>query len=456
MNNKFTNINEALDYLNSLKSGVADPTNSGYQLDRIQRFLSIFGNPQFAYPVIHIGGTAGKGSTSIMTAKLLSELGFKVGLHTSPYLVSINEKFQLVKDGNTKDCSDDELVVLINNFAIKQEEFVNLGNEPLTFYEAVISMVFEYFKIKNVDVAVIEVAMGGRLDATNVVNSDVAVLNSVGMDHMEFLGDTIEKIAWDKMHIMKEGKKFVCGIEIPNIVDMFQEHATKLNSKLFLKNKDFYLENVRQYQTGSIFDFISPNIEFRNLSLPLFGSYQVHNALLAIKAVMEFLETNKNQLTESIINRAFRNIRIKGRFDIVQTNPVIVLDGAHNQMKMHGLVSSILSHKKFSQLPKKILIGFKQGKDVKSILIEILQLNPSEIFVTEFTKDNALNTKPYPAEDILNILTTNNFNQKHIYLFKDKEVAWNNFKNSLKNGEMGIVTGSLYLIGNIYKIIDAK
>jgi dihydrofolate synthase / folylpolyglutamate synthase len=448
MNNS-NNIESALKYLHTLKSGVADPKNSGYQINRITKYLEYIGNPQYKYPVIHIGGTAGKGSTSIMTAQILSKLGLKVGLHTSPYLVSINEKFQIVENGRTEDCSDNTLLSLINEFETNHKKYIGQNNEPLTFYEAIIALIFEYFRLQAVDVAVIEVAMGGRLDATNVVNSDVAILNSVGMDHMEFLGDTLEKIAWDKMHIIKPNKKFVCGITIPNIVEMIAEHAKSLNSSTSFLNKEFEFEIINSDENGSKFNFWNQHVKFEKINLPLFGIYQVHNAALAIEGIFQYLQ-DKNSLTSEIINRAFENLRIKGRFDVIRQNPLIILDGAHNELKMNGLVNSILSTKLFEKYPKTLMIGFKKGKDASTMIKKLLELKPEKIFVTEFAKANSPNTFPLSVEEIQEILIANNFLEKNIYLEREISKAYEQFSNSLNRNSFGLATGSLYLLGNIY------
>jgi dihydrofolate synthase / folylpolyglutamate synthase len=451
---KFNNIHSALQYLYSLKSGVADPKNSGYQLNRITKFLDSIGNPQFSYPVIHIGGTAGKGSTSIMTAKLLNQLGYKVGLHTSPFLVSINEKFQVVEENIIGDCSDDELLDLINKFYVRHQEYI-VNNEPLTFYEAVISMVFEFFRLQKVDVAVIEVAMGGRLDATNVVNSDVAVLNSVGMDHMEFLGDTLEKIAWDKMHIIKANKKFVCGITIPNIVDMITKYAKDLNSSHSFLNQDFRYQLIDNSSNKSIFNFVNNEISYTDITLPLFGSYQVHNATLAIQAVYEFL-VDKSPFNSEVINQAFENLSIRGRFDTISRNPLIIADGAHNELKVRSLVDSILMQEEYKQKEINLLIGFKQGKDVTTMIRYLLELKPHKIFLTEFAKNNSPNTLPIRTHELNQILESNNFAKNNIYLCEDVYSAYEIFQTSLGNNSIGLITGSLYLVGNIYKFIDLK
>ncbi|MCA9385927.1 hypothetical protein KC717_04740 [Candidatus Dojkabacteria bacterium] len=451
------NYTEALDYIFSLASPKDKKHTPGIHLDRIKKFLSLIGNPQDTYPTIHIGGTAGKGSTSYITARILSEYGLTVGIHTSPNLVALNEKFSILQKGvNTPiPCTDEEFTSLVNWFISHRDAYELDGSEPLTFYEVIIAMVFKYFQLKQVDVAIIEVALGGKLDATNVINADVASVVSVGLDHTEILGSTLEEILQDKVHIMKPGKHFISGITTPSLKKIVHAYADQINTRVSEIGRDFEYSISSDTLSGVIFSFANNEFKLTNLQLNLIGRYQAHNTSLAIQIAYSFLKNHTEFMSthfDSAVRRALSTAQLKGRFDIISHNPTIIFDGAHNPLKMRSFIKSLKSYIK--NKPTNLLFSCSQTKDLPGILEELEDLNIQKIFLTEFTKKYYTDISSYSL-DVLEQETREQFDTNfQIMCFQDPKEAFRTFSNDLKNTQVGIVTGSLYLLGNLYQTYE--
>lgn len=464
-----TTYKQAIDFLFSTKKPMFGDHTPGEHLFRIKRFLEFVGNPQNSYPTIHIGGTAGKGSTCYLTAKILAELGLKVGLHLSPNLVSLNEKFKIYEandiscnDGRKifRNCTDQEFIDLMNWFIKENEKFNNQYKLELTYYEIVIALVFKFYEIKKVDVAVIEVALGGKFDATNVLDSQIAILNSVGLDHQEILGDTVELITQDKMQIMKPGKHFLSGLRDNKLNSLISKHAETLGSKLEIIGKNFNYKILKSDVNGSEFmvegfDKIS---EKENLSLALIGEFQVHNACLAIRTIEIFTKIKNITIPakfdgkfSSLINKAFQDAHFSARFNIIQKEPLIIFDGAHNDIKMGNFVESI--RKYFDKKEIELLISFKHGKDVLAMLQHLNSLNIRKIYITEFHREYYTNIESNTVQEINDVISKVFKSSIEIVECVDPIQAYELFKSNLKNDRVGIVTGSLYLLGNLYEEI---
>ena len=318
-----------------------------YTLERMRDLLSELNHPELAIPVIHVGGTAGKGSTAYLIASILEQAGYRVGLYTSPHLVSITER------------------IMINRKAIAQSAFVHLleSIKPMvpqsaTYFEIITAMAFVYFARENVDIAVIEVGIGGKLDATNVVDPLVSVITNVGLDHTEILGNTIEKIARDKREIIKPKKPVISGVTQPNIIKLIEEKSKKTKSLLLLLNKDFHIEHVK-IGTPITFDYVSRGHTIHNLALSLLGRHQVVNASLAITAVFQ----SRLKVSEVAIRNALSKASIPGRMEVTRG---FVIDGAHNPMKMTALSQALSDH--FAQTKFHTLFAVKGDKDCAKMI----------------------------------------------------------------------------------------
>lgn len=434
--------NDALNFIFSLRKPRENYT-PGIHLERLKIFLNEVGNPQDDYKIIHVGGTSGKGSVTYLTAKILIEHGLKTGSHTSPHLLSINEKFQI----NHNNISNAKLIELTQWLKSSLVNFESKFNLQLSYYEGIIAMVFKYFSINQVDVAVIEVGLGGKLDATNVVNSQIAVLTNIGLDHMEILGNTKEEILKDKVEIMKQNAIFITGVTEPYLQMIIKKNALKRNNTLYIYEKDFYPLSPEISKNSNKFDFKTQSEIITDINLTLAGEFQIQNACLAIQAAKLFLAQKFNP---DAIKSALSTSQFMGRFQTIQKSPPIMLDGAHNESKMRALAKSINPLYKGKQLIA--LISFKKGKDLNLIIEEFIKLNLKTVIITEFVWEYYDKLESYPAESI-KIQLEKYRKDINIIIVKDPIMAFQLAKKTQNREELLLVTGSLYLIGTLLQEI---
>ena len=427
-------------------------------LKRMKLLMNSLGNPQLAYPTIHVGGTSGKGSTATIIASILSTK-FKVGLHTSPHLVRINERIITMKQCNNvtmkREIPDKEFVKLLNEIlpAINKVEESILGKP--SYFEIVTAMAFLYFKLEIVDMAVIEVGMGGMFDATNVIQPIVAVLTNVGLDHTEILGDTVEKIAIDKAGIIKPGMEVVSGVRQRSVIDIVERKENKNN--LSLLDRDFRYEIKSTDEEGSVFDYFGEKA-YRDLEISLLGEYQVENAAIAIRAIEEFnnetmKQCNNEKIFEKDIKKALSAVFIPGRLEIIQINPTVILDGAHNPDKMKALVTAI----KTIYPKRKVIsiVAIKEDKNAKEMLKQLLKISEKMIFTRFKLKGDVGVISSYDPNRLSKLAYR--ITRQHWYISRYTFVV-NNIKQSLKEAvksaepdDIILVTGSLYLVGEVRK-----
>ncbi len=474
-------------------------------LARMKYLMDLLDNPQLKYPTIHVGGTSGKGSTATIIASILATK-YRVGLHTSPHLVRINERIKILGNikyqiSNIKDTyqksniKEDKFIELLNSLipVIKTVEKSELG--PPSYFEIVTAMAFLYFYMQKVDIAVIEVGMGGRFDATNVIKPLVAVITNVGLDHTEILGDTVEKIAEDKAGIIKSGIQVVSGVRQPSVIEIISAkcnpstslRARVQNAKLNLLNKDFNYEIKSMGEKWSVFDYKGTKL-FKKLKLRLLGKYQVENAALAIRVVeilnesaevghgffahpfdslrslraslpfkrvftlsgSEGLKKHGLPADSTLLRKGLESAFIPGRLEIVSRNPLVILDGAHNPDKVRALVTSI---KKIFPRRKIIsIIAIKNDKNAKNILTKLLKLSKKIIFTKfELTADVGV-ISSYEPQELLRVAEKID-QDKPMLIIKDAKKALEEAIKSAKRDDLILVTGSLYLVGEVRKFL---
>jgi len=289
--------------------------------------------PERQFKSVHVGGTNGKGSTSHMIASVLQESGYKVGLYTSPHLKNFSERIRI----NGKEISESKVVEFIS----ENKQF--LENQRLSFFEMTVGMAFDYFAKEEVDIAVVEVGLGGRLDSTNILNPEISVITNIGLDHTQFLGETLGEIAFEKAGIIKKNKPIVIGERQKEIEHVFLEKSEKMNAVIsFASDKD---------------------VDF---DTDLLGDYQKNNVKTAVEALsrLQGFEISKENLKLGLLNVA-RNTNLKGRWQVLQSNPKIICDTAHNK---EGLIYVLnqLAKEKYEKLH--IVLGVVSDKDLNSIL----------------------------------------------------------------------------------------
>lgn len=314
---------EALTYIHSVCWKGSIPG-----LGRTETLLKKMGNPEKKLKFVHIAGTNGKGSTAAMTASILRKAGYRTGLYTSPYIYRFHERMQV--DG--EEISDEELAEVTEYVKPLADSMA----ESPTEFELVSCIAFEYFYRQNCDIVVLEVGMGGALDSTNVIETpEVAVITNIGLDHTEYLGDTVEKIAETKSGIFKQGGHAVVYRGTPSVEAVFERVCAEKN--VSLKKADFDSLRLKQHTLeGQFFDCGAR----KDLVLPLLGDHQLHNAAVVL-AVVDTLIEEGWQISEKNIREGIRDVRWPGRFDIVSRNPLFIIDGGHNPQCIEALVKNI-------------------------------------------------------------------------------------------------------------------
>ena len=337
------NVNEAIEYIHSVCWKGSIPG-----LGRTQKLLEKMGNPEKDLKFIHIAGTNGKGSTAAMTASILRKAGYRTGLYTSPFIYRFHERMQV----NGEEISDEELAAVTEYV----KPLAQSMEESPTEFELVCCIAFEYFKRQKCDIVVLEVGMGGAFDATNVIETpEVAVITNIGLDHTEVLGDTVEKIAETKAGIFKEGGHAVVYRSTPSVEEVFERVCAQRN--VSLKKADFDGLNLRSHGLeGQIFDCGKR----KELFLPLLGDHQLHNAAVVLAVADTLIEKGWN-LTEENIRDGLRDTRWPGRFDIMQHDPLFIIDGGHNPQCIEALVKNIRDYLEGKNLI--ILTGVLADKD---------------------------------------------------------------------------------------------
>ena len=383
----------------------------------MQRAVDLLGNPEKTYPIIHVTGTNDKGSTIAFMRELFVAHGKKVGTFTSPHIVSINDR------------------ICINGLPIADEDFIRTANQvkemektllethdQLSFFELLTLIALLYFKEQEVDLVLLEVGIGGLLDTTNVVTGEIAVITSIGLDHQETLGDSLEEIAEQKAGIFKSGKKAVIAKFDPESELVCQSKARELDVDLYQTGQDFTLN------AG---DFSSKLASFSRLEISLEGAYQQENAALALQSFLLFMASREEKVEEELVRQALQETHWAGRLERIR--PQIYLDGAHNLPALTRLVEFI--QEKIQQgYQVRILFGALKRKDYQGMLGYLSEQLPQvELKVTGFDYQGSLDEKDMAGYDL--IPSYGDF----ISEFEEKA----NDQNLL------FVTGSLYFISEV-------
>ena len=322
------NAQEAIEYIHSFFWKGSIPG-----LERTQELLRRLGNPEKKLKFVHIAGTNGKGSTAAMTASILEKAGYRVGLYTSPYIYRFNERIQV----NGQQIADEDVATVTEY--VKQ--YAEVMEEKPTEFELVTAIGFEYFLRQNCDIVVLEVGMGGALDSTNVIETpEVAVITNIGLDHTDYLGDTVEKIAETKAGIFKNNGHAVIYRGAPSVEKVFETICAQRNVKL--KKADFDSLVLRSHSLeGQVFDCGNR----KDLVLPLLGDHQLHNASVVLSIADTLIEKGWN-ISEQNIRDGIRDVSWPGRFDIVGRDPLFIIDGGHNPQCIDALVTNIQDYLK--------------------------------------------------------------------------------------------------------------
>src|SRR5438067_4218985 len=321
-------------------------------LDRIRDLLDLLGEPQRGFPSIHITGTNGKTTTARMIDALLSEFGIRTGRYTSPHLQRVTERIAI--DGAPID--DATFTAAYDDLAAYLEFVDSRHQDPMTFFEVLTGMAFAAFADAPVDVAVIEVGLGGRWDATNVIDAPVAVVTPIGLDHMQYLGDTIEAIAAEKADIVHPAAILVAGPQPPAAAGALDARAAAVGATQVRAGVDFGVRSRSVAVGGQLVGLGGLGGDYDDVFLPLYGAHQAGNAATALAAVEAFLglrggpAEGRGPLDLDVVRAAFASVTSPGRMAIVRRSPTVILDGAHNPAGAYALATAMEESFTFERL----------------------------------------------------------------------------------------------------------
>mgnify|MGYP000022170154 FL=1 len=391
--------------------------NRGYGLDHFKQYMASLGNPQNRLRSIHIAGTNGKGSTTNDIRSILQAAGYKVGSFTSPFMITHLDRIR------------------INNQDIREEAFLGITNRyydswmewDLSMFEIDMCIAVFYYLEEQVDFCVFETGLGGRKDATNILQPLVSVITNIGMDHMEFLGDTLEKIAKEKAGIVKEGIDLITAEDKECCLQVFQKHTASAHAQCIKAGE---ISNIQETADGLSFDY--GNVK----DVALFGKarYQCRNAALAIEVCLYLQRQGHIRLTEVQLRTGLHQAVWIGRFETISKEPLIILDGAHNADGIHALCETL---KQMEDV--QVLFSVLKDKNFEAMLQE-LETVCGEILVVPFYNERALDVRLLEG-------------RKHIHLMESYERA---IPHALQKVKPLVITGSLYFISDVRKYLIEK
>lgn len=357
------NYDQAMTYLQNMTT-----FGMNFGLGRITELLDRLGNPQDRLQIIHIGGTNGKGSVSAMLTALLQAGGYRVGAFTSPHLHSYTERYKI----NGEPITHQAIADLITEVSPHLENMVGSGFEHPTEFEVSTALAFLYFARSQVDFLVLEVGLGGAIDSTNVVNPIVSIITNVGMDHMDYLGHTIAEIAQIKAGIIKPGIPVVTAAQRPEALEVIAETAREKESRLVKVGSDVRWEVTAFSGEGLTIDWQGRLRNLAGLRIPLLGRHQAANAATALAAVEVLLENGQVTLSPEQIRQGLANSRWPARLEVVQENPRVVIDGAHN---LDGAITLNAALREFFNYRRLVLmIGMLGDKERAKVVAELAPL----------------------------------------------------------------------------------
>ncbi|MGF7059594.1 bifunctional folylpolyglutamate synthase/dihydrofolate synthase [Brassicibacter mesophilus] len=428
--------NEALEYIHGTKK-----FGSKLGLDNIRELLNLLDNPHKRLKFIHIAGTNGKGSTSAYTTSMLAEAGYRVGLFTSPYLERFNERIRI----NNDDISDESLSDITLNVKEKVEEMLKRGFNHPTEFEIVTAIAMQYYMEENVDFVVLEVGLGGRYDSTNVIEDSVtSIITTISMDHVDILGDTLGKIAYEKAGIIKENGYVICYPQQDEAQSVIDEVVNEKKAKLEIVAVDnINVKEISEY--GCKFDFKYKKDILRDLEIQLIGKHQALNASTALTAILGLKDKGIIKINEADIRRGLKTTKWSGRLEVLRRKPGFLIDGAHNIQGIQALKNTLKDLFNYRRL---ILgIGILADKDVENMISELVPI-ADQVVVTEANIFRALK-----AEELGELIEKYN---KNYVVERDIDKAIDKAFELADDDDLIVFSGSLYLIGDVRRIVTNK
>lgn len=455
---------QSLDFLfgrlNYERMGSGKYSNKDFKLERMQKLLEVLGNPQSKLATIHIAGTKGKGSTSVMVAEMLSAAGYKTGLFTSPHVTKYEER--ILVDGRQID--RESLVELVDQLVDIVEQMD--GSPDLTsptFFELTTALAWMYFNQEQVDYAVMEVGLGGRLDSTNICDPIVSVITNISYDHMALLGNTIEEITREKAGIIKSGVPVLSGVTQPEAITVLEEVCEENQAPFYLLNRDYSWEWDSKPKAQTFADRINKNSETTSLRkiqvktpwsvveempVKLLGAHQAANAALAV-TVLDFLRQQGTLLENSSMRSGMARLSWPARIEVVQKNPTVVIDTAHNDASINALLKTLKDD--FSQQNRLLIFAASRDKDISDMLSTLLPQFQT-IVLTQYLS----NPRRVPVSELFELtqsIQQQTGNRANVIVAFSPEDAWLRAKECAAVDTLICVTGSFFIAAEIRELL---
>ena len=420
------------------------------RLEPVRRALELLGDPHRAYPVVHVGGTNGKTSTARIAERLLREHDLRTGRFTSPHLHSVTERISVdglpLGDDAFADLHEDVAPYL----ALVDGELRTAGEVPLTYFEALAVMAFAAFAEAPVDVAVVEVGLGGTWDATNVVESAVAVITPISLDHTDLLGDTVEEIAGEKAGILRRDAIAVVGQQPDGVDEVLRERATELRTRVVREDEQFALAGRSVAVGGQLIAVQGLAARYEDVFLPLHGAHQAHNAALAVVAVEALLGGGERALDGAVLEAALGDVASPGRLEVLRPSPLVLVDAAHNPAGVASLVDAL--EEAFAVRHGVGVVGVLEGKDAEAVLA-LLEPALEEVVITRSGSPRAVDV------EVLGELAREVFGEDRVHVVErlDQALATAVDLADVGGGGSGgvLVTGSVTVAAEARQLLGA-
>ena len=412
---------------------------SNYGLSRTEKILELLGNPHKNLKCIHVAGTNGKGSTTAMISKMLLENGYKVGMYTSPFLEEFEERIQV--DG--QNIPKEDLAQVVTKVSRAVMQVVELGYEQPTEFEIITCAMFLYFYEQEVDFAVVEVGLGGRLDSTNVIIPLVSVIVSISYDHMNILGNSLTEIAGEKAGIIKEKVPVVLYPQEPEVESLIEDICKERNSKLTKVSKlsAEFLGIVEEDKLKQRVNIKTSNDSYKDIKLSLLGKHQLLNCAMALQ-VIEKVREKGFAISDKKIYEALSKVKWHGRLEILNKSPLVVIDGAHNIDGIKKLKESVETYFNYDKMV--LILGILADKQVENMIKTIVPMASKVIAVTPNSERGKL------SEELRDIILKYN---SECEAFESYEEAYKKASSYCTDKDLLLVSGSLYMIGDMRGII---
>ena len=404
-----------------------------FGLERMVELLALRGNPHLKLKVIHIGGTNGKGSTIAFLKNILGKMGLRVGVFSSPYLIHYTDQIAI----NGESIPEARLESLMADYRLLLEGEHVQALQGTTEFEIITAIAYDYFASEQVDVAIMEVGMGGLLDSTNVCQPILTGITTIGLDHVALLGDSLEAIAEQKAGIIKQGIPLVTGYIVPEALAVIDQIAKAKQATRIAYGDAYQVSHYESIVTGEVFGYTSAVRQGR-FQTGLLGLHQIENAGMALALLDSYCQATGRELPDNaLVAQALEETSWPGRLEVVSRNPLMILDGAHNPHAIKALLATL--KERFTDYQKEILFTCIKTKALEDMLDLLETFSNTKITLTHFEDSRATDEKV-----LKEMADSRNLNYQSWQEFLDKKLSENEEKKTVR-----IITGSLYFLAQV-------